>query len=122
MDAAFRDRWAILQVDYPPDEPAIINDILKNKDMSGKLVKVAKLARQAMADGKLNGTPFSTRRLIAWASTFKYLGDFEYAAELEVLGRYAAAPRSLIESFISNIFGNTWRSSAPAEQEAAAAS
>jgi cobaltochelatase CobS len=103
MNAAFKDRWAILQVDYPHDEAAIVNEILKNKEMAEKLVKVAKLARQAMAEGQ-------TRRLIAWASTFKFLGDFDYATELEILGRYAEAPRSLVESFISNVFGNVWRS------------
>jgi MoxR-like ATPase len=110
MNSAFKDRFAILQVDYPPDEIAIVNDILENRDIAEKLVKIAKLARQAMVEGRLTGTPFSTRRLIAWGSTFKYLADFEYATELEVLGRYAQAPRSLVESFISNIFGNNWRS------------
>jgi cobaltochelatase CobS len=110
MNAAFKDRFAIMQVDYPPDETSIIDDILDNRDMAEKLVKIAKLARQAMLEGLLTGTPFSTRRLIAWASTYKYLEDFEYATELEVLGRYAEAPRSLVESFISNVFGNKWQS------------
>jgi MoxR-like ATPase len=110
MNAAFKDRWSILQVGYPPDETSIVNDVLKNRDLSEGLVKVAKLARQAIAESKLNGMPFSTRRLIAWATAFKYLGDFDYATELEILGRYTEASRSLVESFISNVFGNTWRS------------
>lgn len=120
MNAAFKDRWSILQVGYPPDETSIVNDILKNRDLSEGLVKVAKLARQAIAENKLSGMPFSTRRLIAWASTFKYLGDFDYATELEILGRYTEASRSLIESFISNVFGNAWRSLSdkPAKQAA----
>jgi cobaltochelatase CobS len=109
MNAAFLDRFSILQVAYPPDEASIVNDILDNMGLSEKLVQVAKLARQAMGEGQLNGTPFSTRRLISWASTFKYLGDFDYATELEILGRYTTAARSLVESFITNVFGNNWR-------------
>ncbi|AEF83599.1 ATPase, AAA family [Treponema primitia ZAS-2] len=109
MSAAFKDRFAILQVDYPPDEPAIINDILHDKDMSTRLVKVAKLVRQAMMDGRLTGSPFSTRRLIALAFAFKCLGDLEMTIELELLGRFSSAGRSLVESFISNVFTNKWR-------------
>ena len=112
MNAAFLDRFSILQVSYPPDEVSIVNDILDNTGLSEKLVQVAKLARQAMGEGQLNGTPFSTRRLISWASTFKYLGDFDYSTELEILGRYTTAARSLVESFITNVFGNNWRTSA----------
>ena len=112
MNAAFLDRFSILQVFYPPDEVSIINDILDNIGLSEKLVQVAKLARQAMGEGQLNGTPFSTRRLISWASTFKYLGNFDFATELEILGRYTTAARSLVESFITNVFGNNWRTSA----------
>jgi len=110
MNAAFLDRFSILQVSYPPDEISIVNDILDNTTLSEKLVQVAKLTRQAMSEGQLNGTPFSTRRLIAWASTFKYLGDFDYATELEILGRYTEAACSLVESFLTNVFGNNWRS------------
>jgi len=110
MNAAFLDRFSILQVAYPPDEVSIVNDILDNISLSEKLVQVAKLARQAMGDGQLNGTPFSTRRLISWASTFKYLSNFDYATELEILGRYTTAARSLVESFIINVFGNKWHS------------
>jgi cobaltochelatase CobS len=122
MNTAFKDRFAIMQVDYSPDEILIVNDILDNHDIAEKLVKVAKLARQATVEGRLTGTPFSTRRLIAWASTFKYLENFEYAVELEILGRYAEAPRSLVESFISNIFGNNWRSFAGISSKPAAVS
>ena len=110
MNAAFLDRFSILQVSYPPDEVSIVDDILENINVSEKLVQIAKLARQAMGEGQLNGAPFSPRRLIAWASTFKYLGDFDYATEVEILGRYTEAARSLVESFLTNVFGNTWRS------------
>jgi cobaltochelatase CobS len=118
MNAAFLDRFSILQVSYPPDEASIINDILDNMPLSEELVQVAKLARQAMGEGQLTGTPFSTRRLISWASSFKYLGDFDYATEIEILGRYTTAARSLVESFLTNVFGNNWRTLAGSSETA----
>ena len=109
MNQSLLDRFAILRVTFPENEPDIINDILQNKDLSKKMVKLATLCRQAVSNGEISSWDFSTRRLIAWAKTFTTLDNFIDACEYEILSRHTPASRSLIESFINNIFGSSWK-------------
>ncbi|MBW8003183.1 MAG: MoxR family ATPase [Planctomycetes bacterium] len=64
MNQAFKDRFAIIRVNYPDNEPEILNDILHCPDLAHKMVQVAKLSRQAASNGEITGFDFSTRRLI----------------------------------------------------------
>ena len=109
MNQSLLDRFAILRVTFPENETDIINDILQNKDLSKKMVKLATLCRQAVSNGEISSWDFSTRRLIAWAKTFTTLDNFVDACEYEILSRHTPASRSLIESFINNIFGSSWK-------------
>lgn len=109
MNQSMLDRFAILRVTFPENEADIINDIIRNKTLSNKMVKLATLCRQAVSNGEMPCWDFSTRRLIAWAKTFTALDSFIDACEYEILSRHTPANRSLIESFLANIFGSAWK-------------
>jgi cobaltochelatase CobS len=111
MNQAFIDRFSIFKVTFPPNEEEIINGFLHNEELASKFIEVAKLTRQATSRGEVTHFDFSTRRLISLATTFSVLSCLKDAFELELLSRLPEATRSLVESFISNVFGSAWKES-----------
>jgi cobaltochelatase CobS len=110
INQAFLDRFSILRVDFPEHEDQIINTVLQNDELSLSLTRVARLTREASSKGELTHFDFSTRRLIALATSFVSLSSLKDAMELELLSRLPSETRSLVESFISNVFGSGWKS------------
>jgi cobaltochelatase CobS len=111
LNQAFLDRFSIFKVTFPPNENQIINGVLHDEELASKLIEVAKLTRQATSRGELTHFDLSTRRLISLATTFSVLSSLKDAFELELLSRLPDATRSLVESFISNVFGSAWKES-----------
>jgi hypothetical protein len=110
MNQAFLDRFSIFKVSFPPNEHEIINEVLCDKMLASKLVEVARLTRQAAQNGEITHFDFSTRRLISLATSYTALSSLKDAYEMELLSRLPNGTRSLVESFISNVFGTSWKS------------
>lgn len=69
-----------------------------------KMVKVARTVREALANEECNCT-FSTRRLIAWATKTKRLGNAPRAAKVAILWKLDADDESFVSGLIQRYFG-----------------
>jgi cobaltochelatase CobS len=102
MNAAFRDRLTILQLDYTPREVELLARHLKRAEAE-LLVRWASEVRAQIAAGALS-TPLSTRVLVRVAAKVPAWG-LPKALEVEVLNRLPSEERAAVAELAHAILG-----------------
>ncbi|HEV8178477.1 MAG TPA: AAA family ATPase, partial [Gemmatimonadales bacterium] len=108
QNAATMDRWdLILRVGYP--KPAEESELVQRRtgvmaDVANRLVTIFTDLREACTRGDLAG-PFSTRRLVAFAETYRRYGDHQIALKLSVTDRLPATERVIVEEIVRRHLG-----------------
>lgn len=120
QDAAFMDRFRVLDVDYPA--PEIEKSILDNgvpglpQQMRDRMVDVANEVRRVFTGGGDNGydltVTFSTRTLMRWASMLMQFRSApnapEYTLQRALLNRAPASEAEAIRKIAQARFGDLW--------------
>ena len=108
------DRWIdffssiILEsIQYTSKEIDIVNNILQDKELSEKIVQVFKLFRDAIDQGQLANSVFSTRRLKTVAEVLKSGDTLKEAFEYEVIGRYTKDEQKLLMELLKDVFDSS---------------
>ena len=122
QDAAFMDRFRVLDVDYP--EPEIEKSILDNvvqglpQQMRDRMVDVANEVRRVFTGGGDSGfdltVTFSTRTLVRWASMLMQFRSApnapEYTLQRSLLNRASDSEAEAIRKIAEARFGDLWKS------------
>lgn len=122
QDAAFMDRFRVLDVDYPaPDiEKSILDHGVPGlpQPMRDRMVDVANEVRRVFTGGGDNGfdltVTFSTRTLMRWASMLMQFRSApnapEYTLQRALLNRAPASEAEAIRKIAEARFGDLWQS------------
>lgn len=107
MNASFLDRFSLFEMEYTSKEIDIVNNILQDKELSEKIVQVFKLFRDAIDQGQLANSVFSTRRLKTVAEVLKSGDTLKEAFEYEVIGRYTKDEQKLLMELLKDVFDSS---------------
>lgn len=109
LNEAFLDRFGVVLLSTYP-EAHVEAKILVQKtgidaDKAGKLVKTARLVRDAAENEEVYCT-FSTRRLLAWASKTVRFGNHKTALDLTVLNKLGREDRKVVSALAQRVLGS----------------
>jgi MoxR-like ATPase len=119
MNSAFLDRWTIFEMPYSKKENKIIENIINDKDMAKKLVKVFELFRSLKKNGDITNAVFSTRRMMNIAEALKMGDSLNDSFNYELFSRFSSEEVMILSECIRDIFDhfhyleNNWKLGQP---------
>ena len=119
MNSAFLDRWTIFEMTYSKKENKIIENLINDKDMAKKLVKVFELFRGLKKNGDITNAVFSTRRMMNIAEALKMGDSLNDSFNYELFSRFSSEEIMILSECIRDIFDhfhyleNNWKLGQP---------
>ena len=119
MNSAFLDRWTIFEMTYSKKENKIIENLINDKDMAKKLVKVFELFRSLKKNGDITNAVFSTRRMMNIAEALKMGDSLSDSFNYELFSRFSSEEVMILSECIRDIFDhfhyleNNWKLGQP---------
>jgi cobaltochelatase CobS len=107
MNSAFLDRWTIFEMTYSKKESKIIENIVGDKEISKKLVKVFELFRGLKKNGDITNAVFSTRRMMNVAEALKMGDSISDSFKYEIFSRFNNEEIMILSECIRDIFDHT---------------
>jgi MoxR-like ATPase len=104
MNSAFLDRWTIFEMTYSKKESKIIENMIGDKEISKKLVKVFELFRGLKKNGDITNAVFSTRRMMNVAEALKMGDSISDSFKYEVFSRFNSEEIMILSECIRDIF------------------
>ena len=104
MNSAFLDRWTIFEMSYSKKENKIIENIINDKDMAKKIVKVFELFRSLKKNGDITNAVFSTRRMMNIAEALKMGDSLNDSFNYELFSRFNSEEVMILSECIRDIF------------------
>jgi MoxR-like ATPase len=108
MNSAFLDRWTIFEMVYSKKEAKIIENIIRDSDMSKKLVKIFELFRSLKKNGDITNAVFSTRRMMNIAEALKMGDSLKDAFQYELFSRFNSEENMIMSECIRDILDSSW--------------